>query len=721
MYDSLIKTTDLIMRKIQDELTKSSEIPMVFFVGAGISIPSGLPGFNNLNRTIIELTTIQENKKEIDFLSKNLRPEIVFQVLKDNLDETVVDCFGELIGFRPNANHFFLAKALEEGNWVFTTNQDNLIEQACRELEIDIENKVYIDEWDYKKFSETLKMAKTAQEIPKGCLFKLHGSIEEDKIDSERFKTILTSLRDIGRKFNDYKTNVLKHFIENFNFCFMGYSCRDDFSIYPILQNTPSTKSIIWFEFDSNPISEIIWNHNRFQKELEFEYSKPILERDWGKININSILLRRGWSCKIVGNSSKFIEDSIVLIISKNVPAPKPVKNEKFLKWAKCIGIFKRNLIMGLLWDKCWNGEKAIYYFKNAIELSGSEEEKAIAYLMMGRVYSRQFGKSSGLQAFECYEKSFEHFENSGQSYGKALVKIDLGNIKRRDYKNYPEAKEDIELAIKILESIDHLEERDLDYAGALNVLGLIHYGLKDDLELSKNLCKRSLEIKKKYGDIDGEAESENAIGLTLKEQKKIPEAISCLKRAVDCRERIGNYRGCAQQYRNLGLCYLDLRDYSTARHCYEQSEFNWLRVRQGRPPINEIAEIKFRLGELDTKMGHKDSAISNLRQAIQIFKQLNDWNNEGRCLNLLIDCYSDQEDLKPIFSETFLLYNKVLSNENKIKEMQNAKIRYTNSIEHLNKIASLIDTVYSSHEAVEIKRKTDKLMEDINKAFGST
>ena len=121
---------DRMMEAFVSKLIETLGRRMVFFVGAGISIPSGVPGFKELNEQVIRLTT--GNKKNVDykFLSKNLRPEVVLQILEEELGPKVLTCLEAFIGHEPNPNHFFLAEALRQGNWVFTTNGDNLIEQA---------------------------------------------------------------------------------------------------------------------------------------------------------------------------------------------------------------------------------------------------------------------------------------------------------------------------------------------------------------------------------------------------------------------------------------------------------------------------------------------------------------------------------------------------------------------------------------------------------------
>ena len=111
---------DRMMEAFVSKLIEALGRRMVFFVGAGISILSGVPNFRTLNERVIRLTT--GNKEDEDkFLSENLRPEVVLQILEEELGPKVLTCLETFIGHIPNPNHFFLAEALRRGNWMFTT------------------------------------------------------------------------------------------------------------------------------------------------------------------------------------------------------------------------------------------------------------------------------------------------------------------------------------------------------------------------------------------------------------------------------------------------------------------------------------------------------------------------------------------------------------------------------------------------------------------------
>ena len=723
-----------IIRDFETELAKSFVPPMVFFVGAGISMPwpSCLPGFDRLNKDIIKLTTHSDD----EFLSRNLRPEIVFQLLKEELGEKVVECLGEFVGHRPNANHYFLAKALEEGNWIFTTNQDDLIEKACDEMNIDIRKNSCVTKEDYEKFNKIIKSAPTPQDVPRGYLFKIHGNIEDSSKNLNVYETILMTLREVGRSFNEYKTNVLTYYLENFDFCFMGYSCLDDFSIYPILKSTHSDKSILWFEYRDCPIGEIIWNKHRFEEEIEIENLKSTWDKNWSKINVNNVLLGRDLSVKLLGDSSEFIKKYIYKSIDQTLLAKLLADGNKshspryegLSQWANCIGPYNRTIALGRLWETCWNGKNAIKYFKEAsleAERLGQLFRKAIAMKMIAGVYEKQCGEEK--KALKYYDNSFsilKDIKNGESDFEAARVNIERANLLRRVYKDFPNSKILIEESIRMLEPKkgDENESRQLAYARALNILGLICYQSNEDLNIAKELCEKSLKIKKEYGDIDGIAESKNALGLILDKMANCEEAINNYCEAIKCRERIGNYRGIGQQYRNLGLCYEKLGDNKLAKQSYEKGKINWYRIRNGNPPIRELLDFQLLLGGLNIRMGNEKEAVNELEHAAKKWQDMGEWHNRARCLNLLLDCYAhlDIEKLKYTCLDIISIYKDVINDEKKLKDISNAKIKYINAKDFLHRVNAALDKAFPAAKTLELEYREaiDKILEDLQLRF---
>jgi len=115
------------------KLLNRSDRRTVFFVGAGISIPSGLPNFKELSREAI--TKIGGNlisPEDYEIICSTLRPEVIFKIMVDEFGEESLSFLEMFEGHEPNSNHFFLADKLKQGHCVITTNGDHLIEDACK-------------------------------------------------------------------------------------------------------------------------------------------------------------------------------------------------------------------------------------------------------------------------------------------------------------------------------------------------------------------------------------------------------------------------------------------------------------------------------------------------------------------------------------------------------------------------------------------------------------
>jgi len=61
----------------------------------------------------------------------------MYQIAVDELGSEALYSLEMLEGHEPNYYHYFLAEAVRRGNCVFTTNPDNLIEEACRRQRVE--------------------------------------------------------------------------------------------------------------------------------------------------------------------------------------------------------------------------------------------------------------------------------------------------------------------------------------------------------------------------------------------------------------------------------------------------------------------------------------------------------------------------------------------------------------------------------------------------------
>ena len=622
-------------------------------------------------------------------LKKNLRSESAFKMLHDEIGDDILICFEKFNNYEPKPIHYYIANEIKKGKWVFTTNRDNLIEKAGTYSKINIENKMIFEDGEFKMFYENIQR----HQLQVGRIFKLNGGFDKNKKGNKKFKPFLDSLEGVGKNLNRNKMEVLKYFLGNFNFCFLGYNCLDKFSIYPVLKNTPTEKEMFWFNLAEQPI-EIIDTPKHLENENMIEKNKRLIDRSRETLCINNILLKRKKFLRITGNWIEIIQNNLCpdLDIAQYTDLPSVKKKETPTEWFNLrerIDDYKKRIIHGRLWEMCLSKEKAIRCFGDAEKL-GEGVNKAQAKLNLARVYDKQYGEEEKINVINNYRASYKIYKNhpNHQFISEAvLCKIGLANFIRRALKQSDSALDECKKAIEMLELVKERDEKyKLAYSQYLNCLGLIYYSKlgSKDIDQCIDLFAESLKYKEEIGDIKGIAETENAIGLTIIKKgnidiKEISNAISHLEKSLEINESIGNYIGAARNCRNLGLCYKDLinlvknknakkENFQLAKESYKSGIDYW-HIMVGDPPIEEFLEYKYRFGELEVNHGDINEGITFLQEVKEKWYILGKLHNCARSLDLLRKAYNSIEyigskgtkDVESTIDEIIRIYINVL------------------------------------------------------------
>lgn len=346
------------------------------------------------------------------------------------------------------------------------------------------------------------------------------------------------------------------------------------------------------------------------------------------------------------------------------------------------------------------------------------------------RGYDKYYGKAKKEEIISLYEQALEGFKEYNDLLEVASIHIDLGNFLRRSLKQYEKAKTHIEKAEHIIkETWKETREHELLYAYCLNIKGLIHYSfrIEDDLNKAYLLCKKSKKIKNKWKMLNSVAESENALGIILIELGKIQEnakfiemGLYYLIKALKYRKKIDNFRGSAQQCRNLGLAYFLLISlnpskkteyFDLAKDYFQQSLKYWNKYGKNNPPEEELCEIFYRLGELHSEYGSKTAAIEYLTQSEMRLRTLGDWNKRARCLDLLLKVYFVQKNsqmLSETIQDIINLYSKTLKHKNIAENITKNKFKTLKSIfEHIKKYTKNLN--FSEQKVKEIDESFEK------------
>ena len=591
---------NLVTNRIAEALRSGEK--MAFFVGAGISVPapSNVSDFQKLNLDTIKAiggkSLSQDDYKELS----QIRPEIMLQTGIDELGEEILQALEMLQGHQPNFNHFLLAEAIRQGNWVFTTNFENLIEDAYKSLtHQELNNLCYLDD-HFQDFLDRLSAGYKASS--EGYLFKLHGTIEDRKIGLDKFASVRVALNQVGQGLSDPKNQLLQYFLENHDFCFIGYSCQDDFTIYPALVNTNRTNTMFWLQH--TPETN---NYLKQRTEIEDENKSLAKKKESGQfsstdrenINVNQVLLKTPLFYKVLGNASDFLRKELhPLLTMHSLTVSRPPIRNTFQQWAKTIDSFCSNVFFGRLFEHLgfWDTAEKQYAEGMAISKQHSDNDAFIkSKNILADLYAKQTQVDKELQAIQMYNECIEfigkHMSASALTTATAL-RFDIANVERRlgqyptDLKKWTD---------DMAQGLDVLRLKNLrQYAGCLNIIGLAHLrGDENELAVGIGYSEKSKRIRHKLGDKEGEASAANAISLLLLAQgrklaktepllakKKFNSALNNLRIAFDIGIRYGFFRGCAQNCRNMGdACkeLMKIAESDRSRHYYlKKSEYHY-------------------------------------------------------------------------------------------------------------------------------------------------
>lgn len=571
---------------------------------------------------------------------------------------------------------------------------DYLIEKACQRIGLRLgrDFNICFGRDSDKDFEEYVTCIEAGERL-KSCIFKLHGSI--DPCDPQRkYESIQFALRQVGKGLLEPRRKVLEHFQQNFDFWFLGYSCRDDFSVFPAFITSRSEKSTYWVEYDAGPLVASLLDNDRPRWELEQEENKPLeQERNIGHININHLLSVRGKSYKFKGDLGKLLGTRLCadLGISSDLPTRRITHDMLSLnRWVKKeVPEWKRYLFVSRLFEEALRWDKAIEFCQQAI--SSASVEQLTMQRRLADIYYKDATPEASEKAVQLYRQLVDSLDAGKVG---ASLKTSIANVLRRRGKGWlDKAHQKAAEALKEFESsLRELErEKDSEYARCLNVYGLSLYS-KRKYDEARRFFESSIRIKSELGDVDGIAESENAFSMALTQEgrclldagqvdqarAKFLEATDHAKAALEARRRIGNWRGYAMNCRNLAWPYSELmkitdreenkKDYfAKARDGYKAGISAWMRITP--PPPTEVV-----------------TSSTNILVAL--------YNDFCRHTN-------DQEEKRKWALEGLQAYRRMLE-EPKLKDKARSETRSPTSQQNLHRIREFLVEMGLSEEAKE-------------------
>lgn len=723
------------------------------FVGAGVSRNS-LPLGSELTKQIVELFLPHKEDPTIfdPYISSGiLRLEVTMQIARETFEDNrqIMLPLLAFVKAKPNLNNYLLAIAIRKGCAVFTTNWDILIEIAYLSFYHELPKVLVLE----KDGSEMLGSS-DARNLT-GVLVKLHGSIarfvlqgNENPIIFDTTDTIIAALNQVGRGLDDSKRILLHTFLKLKSTFVWGYSCMDDFDVFPALK-IRDRKPFYWVCFDGERELDYLQSAEDWTKQesvIRSQY-KALDPRQMELDNIATVT-RRGDS-RLWGNITSWIKklaDDLNLEVPEQIPrgiidAVEVTGMEASQLHKELFPLWQKNLFAARLLAHVgeW-GDRMHTLYSNVTTSYELTLDRRVQIAIEHAEKTTPNDLSRAENILGQYELSSQDISPSTRAYGLAI----LSNIKRR--RGDKNAKYPMNIALKLLQREDLLEDarHKVQHYYAL----LIHQEVAEQVrrlsrkhlsnEISKILLRISegkdlFEKGSEYFDGEGMVEnyamSQNGLGLLLLEKARAmkvagqkEEALKVLEKTkkifeeniIERRQRYGFFRGVGQAYRNLALVFGEMEKYDEAAQALQRSAEFYSMVKPV-PPETDLYETFFRQSEVALLRDRPREALEPIHKWILHKRVQGDWHHEARGLKILSDAYNKiglRLDAGYAITLLVQIYDSLLMNEEGRQRLLNRRFGPENGIENLTFAVRLFSILGRESDKIKSEELLNQLKE---------
>ena len=614
---------------------------------------------------------------------------------------------------------------------------DTLIEQACKKLEIPCNPIVNANE--YEHFIEEQSKGDSGIDF-KSQLFKLHGSIESDKVGLKKYESIRFILDRVGLGLTESQKKILSACLQDYDFIFIGYSGNDHFSVLPVLLEVDSDQKIYWFKFEPDKTKldfhqGIGYFQNRKEELLNRALEGTSHVVKWEEISILDVLLRRVQSILVEGDSSYIVKQSLeqVIPLSSDLKVQKinnylniiPGRKEFgkvpiLLPWVKTITDFERHLLAAMLLIRMRDiSSRTEDQLKEAENCAKNEKERAEVEKLRASTFSitRRLGNIESSK--DDLLKAISSFEGRGDVISAAEAYLELANLFRID-RSFESARETLDKAERLLRENKTAfvgQNRSYDWPRLMAQLyhhrgliyGLGQMGKMGDKLKAINYCDDAQDFARQAGDVSRSAAVLNARGLIIYQMAErsgslLREAESSLDLAFNLYTRIGDPRASFQPLRNL-LLVQRLRALQSRMY----SRIYWLDKAQGDciraknylnlmdtglgEPSADLIEVKYRQAQLLGLKGERHEARSQLQDVLAYWEGKNDRHQQARV-------WQDLLSLADSWEENLVCIRPLLSLIESLFQSDKERKRYEHDLLRLENIRDmLIDAYLKAYE----------------------
>ncbi|MFX0064826.1 MAG: tetratricopeptide repeat protein [Candidatus Hermodarchaeota archaeon] len=677
----------------------TSDEPLTFLVGAGISIdpPTNLMPAGAIINAILRFGAAAEAVDKILTIDA-LRFEYIVEEFRNIYDPELqfLNYFEEAT--QPNAIHRFLARMIQQGHYVMTTNFDSLIERAVG-LDQD-KLRIIITRADFETYGDPQRN----QQNNLLAVYKLHGSLKNHKTGQDTKESVITTLDALGKhkegeifSVEPFKRPLFQKIGQQRTLVVLGYSGGDDFDIVPTLRELTGLNRVIWLEH--TPVQDSLVKGYRFLTPSTFKMDslsalEPIdqllhtMGRD-GTVEVIKVVAHTGLligglvAPQSIDAEVTNISDAYDWLIT-HLSCPKEEDKESFAArifytyglhaealshYQEAYEIHKRlgklddlygmastlNNI-GLVYMDTGKPQEALKHYQEAYELfTQGIDLHGIASTLgnMGTVYM-QTGKPQ--EALKHFQEAYETHKRLGNLHGMANQLTNMGLVYREGGELQQALKHHQE-AYETHKRLGNLH----GMASALGNLGVVYMGV-GKLQRALKHHQESHELFTQLGNLHGMASALSNMGLVYKETGELQQALKHHQEAYAFFKRLDDLNGMASALGNLGVVYMDMDRFQQALNHHQEA----YEIHKRLDDSYGIAIQLSNMGIVYKKTDKFQQALECLQKALAIFERLNYSQERDRVIRMIEGLKKQLESIK----ETENVLEKMENELEKLKRL---------------------------------------------------
>ncbi|MFX1501840.1 MAG: SIR2 family protein [Promethearchaeota archaeon] len=423
-------------RSLEDLFIKEDNY--TFLVGAGVSMnaPSNLPSAVKIVNNLISLCAPEEEVQELQRLD-DLRYEWLVEAIQEHIDKEFK--FLDFFDYKttPNLLHIFLAKQIEKGNYVVTTNFDYMIEYALKRVILEGDHSKIIPiitKEDFIKYPDP----QTLIDEGKYPLYKIHGAKKNLITKEDTADSLVTTQRALGKhrvegetfSVETFKKPAVHNLLKNRNLIVMGYSGSDDFDIGPILKEIPDLKKLIWIDHSFTEIPTI----NKVNKVNDPKIWENELKVDQFLAEIRSDVNFKVF--KVQGNTQDMVEKILWSSFFPNILVPSLSTSGddiKFEDWIKPhysdVDIAQKYLFACYVLSESQKNDSLQRCAEKALTIESIKTNETHSAYLLSMIALAHVSKFDYQKATEYYLQALEKFKQTNNYEETARILISLAMI----------------------------------------------------------------------------------------------------------------------------------------------------------------------------------------------------------------------------------------------------------------------------------------------------